>query len=427
MAHNDIHHVVIIGAGFGGLTCAKKLAKKKNVRITLLDRQNHHLFQPLLYQVATATLSSPDIARSIRGIFSNKTNVEINYDEAKRISIEDKKVHLLSGKEIAYDSLVLATGARSSFFGNDHWRKHVHQLKALNDAVGIRRHVLRNLEFAEQAKGKEQRTLSTVVIVGGGPTGVELAGAFSDLIKRNMKRNFRHFDTSQQRIILIEAQDYLLGAFDEKHSEYTEARLTKLGVEVQTNTMVSDISEDLVTLANGKTIEATTIIWTAGVEAAPINHTLGVELTRSGLVKVNPDLTIPDHPSAFVIGDAAAVLQKNGDPVPGVAPAAAQGGKHVARTLIKYKFKGKEEYPAFRYRDKGQMAIIGKWSAVVQVKKWKVKGWFAWMIWLFIHVLFLVDFRSKIGVMFNWFWAYIFNIQGSRVFTNPSSKNIPPS
>jgi len=423
MNSKNIHHVIIIGAGFGGLTCARYLSKAKNVEITLIDRQNHHLFQPLLYQVATATLSAPDIARSIRSILAKQKNVKIAYQEASKIDIQTKTIHFYSGSEMNYDSLVIATGARTSFFGNNHWANHVHQMKSLSDAVKLRKSILRNLELAEQTNGSEQAKLATVIIVGGGPTGVELAGAFADLIKRNMRHNFRHFDTAKQKIILIEAQERLLTSFDPSHSEYTKHRLSKLGVDILINTMVKDISHEKVTLSNAQTIEASTIIWTAGVEATDINHTLGVETTNAGLVKVNQNLSIPDYPSVFVIGDAASCKQKNGHPVPGVAPAASQAGKHVAHIIRKYILKNnfnQTDYPDFNYKDKGSMAIIGKSAAVVKIKSWKIKGWFAWLIWLGVHVLFLVSFRNKIAVMFNWFWAYIGNVHGTRVFTSSS-------
>lgn len=417
MAKDNIQHVVIIGAGFGGLTCAKKLAKRKNVKVTLIDKQNHHLFQPLLYQVATTTLSTSDIARSIRGLFAKEDRVNVVYNEVKSIELNDKSVTLASGDTLAYDSIVIATGARTSFFGNNHWAQYVHQLKTLNDAMGIRQEVLRNLDLANQAPDCEQQHLSTVVIIGGGPTGVELAGAFSDLIKRSLKRDFRKFDCTKQRIILLEGQDRLLGAYAEEHSEYTQQRLVDLGVDVRASTMVSDIQENKVILKCGEEIDAGVIIWGAGVEAHPMLESLGVELERGGYVPVAKDLSIPGHPEAFVIGDTAAIDDGNGGKLPGVAPVAIQGAEFVARQLTTRPLDADpSEREEFKYKDKGKMAIVGKGAAIVQVDKWKFEGWFAWVIWLFIHLIFLVDFRSKVGVLLSWFWSYMFKSPGSRVY-----------
>jgi len=422
MKKDPKHHVVIIGGGFGGLACARKLAHRANVRVTLIDRRNHHLFQPLLYQVATTTLSSPDVARSLRSLFVNDERIDVIYDEAQKVSPEEKTVQLASETTLNYDSLVLATGARTGFFGNDHWAPHVHELKSLQDAVGIRKAVLRNLELADRDPGPDQELLSTVIIVGGGPTGVELAGAFSDLIKRNMKRNFKNFDTSTQRIILIEGQERLLNAFSQSHSEYTAEHLKSLGVEVLTQTFVKNIEPQQVTLQDGQVLKSATIIWTAGVEATPITQSLGAELTRNGLVKVAPDLSLPEHPSTFVIGDTAAVELPTGGYVPGVAPAATQAGEFVAELIATTPCDQKRD-AVFQYTDKGKMAIIGKGSAIVEVKDWKTQGWFGWLIWLFVHILFLVDFRNKLGVLFHWFWAYVKNTPGTRVFTLASGEN----
>ncbi|MEM9080013.1 MAG: NAD(P)/FAD-dependent oxidoreductase [Verrucomicrobiota bacterium] len=418
-----VQHVVIIGGGFGGLACGRKLARRERIRVTLIDRQNHHLFQPLLYQVATATLTSPDIARSIRSIFPSKDGIDVRYDEVSGINLHDKTISLSSGESLSYDAVVIATGARTSFFGNNHWAPHVHQLKSLRDAIDIRKEVLRNLEFADQQEGSLQDTLSTVVIVGGGPTGVELAGAFSDLVKRNMKRSFRRLDTNSQRILLLEGQERLLGAFDPEHSTYAANHLQSLGVDVRTQAFVEDIQHQQVTLQTGETISAATIIWTAGVEATPLTRAISPTpaLTRGGLVKVAPDLSIPGFPSAFVIGDSAFVPLPDGSAVPGVAPAATQAGEHVAELIATTPLDEARHRP-FKYLDKGKMAIVGKGSAVVQIKDWKTQGWLGWLIWLFIHVLFLVDFRSKVGVLLAWFYAFVRNVPGARVFTASSTE-----
>lgn len=411
-------HVVIVGAGFGGLACARKLAGKAGIRVTLVDRRNHHLFQPLLYQVATFTLAAPDISRSIRAIFDQAENVTIRYDEVESVHLEARVLGMKSGESLTYDHLVLATGARSSFFGNDAWAEHVFQLKSLSDAFEIRKRVLGNLELAERADLATQAVLGTVVIIGGGPTGVELAGAFSDLIQRTMRRSFRSYDTRKQRIVLIEARDRLLGVFTPSQADYACRRLEKLGVTVRLETAVSGITRGQVTLSSGEVIEAGAIIWTAGVEATPLTRKLGVELTRTGLVKTRDDLSLPGYPDAFAIGDTAAVEQKDGRLVPGVAPAAAQEGEYVARRILGLRAAS----GPFVYRDKGSMAIIGRNSAVVDVSGKRVNGTLAWLIWLFVHVVFLATFRSKLGVLLAWFWAYTHDAPGSRVFTSASSE-----
>ena len=411
-------HVVIIGAGFGGLACARKLAREKSVKVTLIDRRNHHLFQPLLYQVATSTLSAPDIARSTRSLFSKKDEVDIVYDQVEGIDLEGKGLSFASGKGMSYDSLVIATGVKTSFFGNDHWGEHVSQLKSLSDAFGIRKRVLKNLEVLDRTGGQVDEGLSTVVIVGGGPTGVELAGAFSDLIQRTMAKSFRHADVSKQRIVLIEGQDRLLTGFHEKQSQYTKDQLEESGVEVRTGCMVQNIEKNKVTLKDGETIVAGVIIWAAGVEATGITRKLGADLNRSGQVKVAPDLSVPGHPEVYVIGDAAAVYEFDGTPVPGVAPAATQEGQYVAKRILSPR---KPDEDPFEYFDKGKMAIVGKGAAIVDVRGWRINGFFGWMMWLFIHLVFLVDFRSKVGVLASWFWAYARNKPGSRVFTDSSA------
>lgn len=415
--HSSQKHVVIIGAGFGGLACARKLAGKNRVKVTLIDRRNHHLFQPLLYQVATSTLAAPDIARSTRSLFDKKDDVDIVYDRVEDVDLVGKTLAFASGKILGYDSLVIATGAKTSFFGNDQWAEHVFTLKSLSDAFEIRKRVLRNLELLDRGGENADGRLSTVVIVGGGPTGVELAGAFSDLIRRSMARSFRNADLTKQRIILIEGMDRLLTPFHEKQSRYTRDRLEESGVEVRTGCMVGDISENKVILKSGETIVAGTIIWAAGVEATSITRKLGAELTRSGQVKVAPDLSLPDHPDVFVIGDAAAIYELDGTPVPGLAPAATQEGQYVAKRILSLRKPGEDP---FEYFDKGKMAIVGKGSAVVDVRGWRISGFFGWFIWLFVHLIFLVGFRNKIGVLADWFWAFARNKPGSRVFTEAS-------
>ncbi len=411
--------VVVVGAGFAGLACARKLARKKGVAVTLVDRRNHHLFQPLLYQVATSTLTAPDIARSTRSLFDKKDGVDIVYDRVVDVDLGGKKLVFESGGKLEYDNLVIATGAKTSFFGNNQWEKHTFQLKSLSDAFEIRKRVLKNLEVLDRGGDDGDGGLSTVVIVGGGPTGVELAGAFSDLIKRTMVRNFHNADLTKQRIVLLEGLPHLLPPFHEKQGEYTRDQLEKCGVEVRTGDMVEDIQENEVTLKGGEKIVSRAIIWAAGVEATGITKKLGAELNKKGQVKVAPDLSLPDHPEVFVFGDAAEIVPTDGPPVPGLAPAAAQAGKYVAKRILE---PLAQDADPFEYFDKGQMAIIGKGAAVVDVRGWRIGGFFGWLIWLFIHLLFLVGFRSKVGVLIDWFWAFARNRPGSRVFTAASDR-----
>ncbi|MCW1885569.1 NAD(P)/FAD-dependent oxidoreductase [Luteolibacter flavescens] len=407
-------HVVIIGAGFGGLSCARHLAGRPGIRVTIVDRRNHHLFQPLLYQVATSTLTAPDISRSIRTIFDRDENIAVLYEHVESVDLATRSLTMASGGRLEFDKLVIATGSRASFFGNEAWAPHVLQLKSLSDAFEIRKRVLRNLELADRAEPERQAVLGCVVIIGGGPTGVELAGAFSDLIQRTMRRSYRGYDTRRQRIILLEARDRLLGTFDRAQSDYARRRLEKLGVTVRLGAMVSGIEDQRVTLADGEVLEAGAIIWTAGVEATALTRTLGVGLTRAGLIQVEEDLSLPGHPDAYAIGDTAAAMTPDARPVPGVAPAAVQAGKHVGQQIL----RGTRE--PFRYLDKGSMAIIGKNAAVVDAAGMRLHGWPAWLIWLLVHVLFLAGFRSKSGVLVSWFWAYIHDKPGSRVFTTAS-------
>lgn len=415
-------HVIVIGAGFGGMACAFRLAKLSNVGVTLVDKRNHHLFQPLLYQVATSTLTAPDIARSVRSIFKTHQNVDVRFDEAKKIHRHDKRVEFSSGHSLEYDYLVLATGVRTSFFGKNHWQKHTLQLKSLSEAFEIRKSVLKNLELADQSAHEEERKkLSTVVIVGGGPTGVELAGAFSDLIKRTMRNSFRNFDARTQRIVLLEGMPDLLTPFRKEQRLYAKRHLEGLGVEVKTNSFVEDIQPEEVHLQGGEVIRSGAIIWAAGVEGMSIAKRLDVPVSRTNKVLVNPDFTVPGSPEFYVIGDAAEINQEDGSSVPGVAPAAVQGGKFVANHIRK-SILGHPIPKKFTYVDKGKMAVIGKGAAVADIKGRRIEGWFGWLIWLFIHLIFLVDFRSKLAVLINWFWSYVQDSPGSRVFTSASSE-----
>ncbi len=416
-------NVVVIGAGFGGIACVKKLAKNENVHVTLVDRRNHHLFQPLLYQVATANLPAPQIARPIRSIFKSQENVTVLYDLATDFDLDGKIVKLENGVDLSYDYLVMATGAQTSFFGQDQWAEHVHQMKTLSGAFNIRKKVLRNLELAENSSNEEEKQfLATVAIVGGGPTGVELAGAFADLIKDQMKNSFKNFDPATLRIVLIEGMPNVLGVFDEDQSQYTQKHLEKIGVEVMTNAMVSNIEPNKLTLKDGSTIDASTIIWTAGVQATPLTKKLGAELTRGGLVIVNEKLQLPSHENVFIIGDTAAA--KNGEGfVPGVAPAAVQGGEYACDTILD-KELGRRVTEPFSYKDKGKMAIIGKYAAIVDVNGLKFNGFFGWLVWLVIHLLFLIDVRSMVSVTGAWYWAFVRNLPGARIFTSSAEEKL---
>jgi len=416
-------NVVVIGAGFGGIACVKKLAKNENVHVTLVDRRNHHLFQPLLYQVATANMPAPQIARPIRSIFKHQENVTVLYDLATDFDLDGKIVKLDNGADLSYDYLVMATGAQTSFFGQDQWAEHVHQMKTLSGAFNIRKKVLRNLELAENSTNEEEKQfLATVAIVGAGPTGVELAGAFADLIKDQMKNSFKNFDPATLRIVLIEGMSNVLGVFDEDQSQYTQKHLEKIGVEVMTNAMVSNIEPNKLTLKDGSTIDASTIIWTAGIQATPLTKKLGAELTRGGLVIVNEKLQLPSHENVFVIGDTAAAKDGEGF-VPGVAPAAVQGGEYACDAILD-KELGRRVTQPFSYKDKGKMAIIGKYAAIVDVNGLKFNGLFGWLVWLIIHLLFLIDVRSMVSVTGAWYWAFVRNLPGARIFTSSAEEKL---
>ncbi|GAA5483221.1 NAD(P)/FAD-dependent oxidoreductase [Haloferula sargassicola] len=429
--------VLILGGGFGGLTCARELANDRRFQVTLVDRANHHLFQPLLYQVATASLAAPDIARSLRQVLEDARNVQVLMDEIDTLDMRGRRAIGRSGKEYHWDTLVLAVGAKTSFFGNDDWERHMMGLKSLEDAQGVRRRVLANLERAERSDDPdERRVLMTVGIVGGGPTGVELAGAFADLIHRSMKDEFRHIDTGQLRVVLIEGSDRILEAYDDDQSAYAKHRLESLGVEVMTGTRVSDVGEGKLRFSDGGSLEAGAIIWAAGVEANPLTRQLGIELAdKAGRVTPEPDLSLPGNRDVFVIGDLVRMKDTEGKPVPGVAPAATQMGKHVAKVLkddlrMRDRREDVERYdlrPKFRYFDKGLMAIIGKNAAVVKSGKLRLRGLMAWFAWLLVHILFLIGFRNKLVVLLGWAFAYVSNQPGARIITNPPSEASRPT
>ena len=406
------HHFVIVGGGFAGLWATRALASAP-VRITLIDRHNHHLFQPLLYQVATAGLSAPDIAAPLRHILRKQANVEVRLAEVAAIAPQEKHVVLADGTTIAYDALLLATGATHAYFGHDEWARHAPGLKTLDNALQLRRHLLLAFERAEAETdpGKRAAWLS-FAIVGGGPTGVELAGTLAEIARHTLKNEFRRIDPSQARVRLVEAGPRVLASFPDTLSEKARRQLERLGVEVVTGTPVSDITDEGYRL--GETfIPAKTVVWAAGVAASPLARTLGVSLDRAGRVPVQPDLSVAGHPDIFVAGDLAAVTS-DGLPVPGVAPAAKQMGRHVAQVL-RARLSGGASPGAFRYRDYGNLATIGRMAAVVDFGRLKFSGLLAWWFWLTAHVFFLIGFRNRLVVLLNWCWAYWSYQRGARI------------
>lgn len=425
---NGPRHVVIIGGGFAGLACARKLANDERFRVTLLDRTNHHLFQPLLYQVATASLAAPDIARSIRQILADAANVTVLMDEVSGISATAKTVTGTSGVTYHFDYLVLAAGSRTGYFGNDQWAQNSLGLKTLADAQDIRRKILSNLERAELTTDDvERERLMTIAIVGGGPTGVELAGACADLIHRSLKSNFRNIDTSKLRLILIENSAEILEHFTPAQSAYAKQRLQQLGVEVRNQTRVTDVQKGKLLFQDGSSLEAETIVWAAGIAANPLTKQLGIETDRTGRITPNPDLSIPGHAEIFVAGDLVNMYDKVGKFVPGVAPAATQMGTHIALLLkeelrlekTRFAHRKHDLRPLFRYTDKGMMAIIGKNAAVVKAGHFTINGFFAWIAWLLVHILFLIGFRNKLSVLLGWAYSYIFDKPDARIIVHP--------
>jgi len=421
MTENEHPHIVVLGAGFGGLEFCKRF-DDQNARITLVDRTNHHLFQPLLYQVATAGLSAPDIAQPIRSILADRPNITVLLDEVESFDLAGKKV-VLRENTLSYDYLVLALGSCTSYFGHPEWEAFAPGLKTLEDATQIRSQILRAFEHAEsETSAAAQERLMTIVVVGGGPTGVELAGAFSELAQHVLKADFRRIDPAQAQVILLEAAPRILAHLPPALSASAQRQLEKLGAHVRTGMKVRSITEGRVDLENGETIRAANIIWAAGVSATPLTKKLGVELDRAGRVKVNPYLSVPGHPEVFAIGDMALVLEKDGSPVPGVSPAAMQMGTHVARIIEnEIAFPGGVKRPEFKYWDKGTMATIGRSAAVAKVGKFEFSGIMAWLAWLVIHLVFLVGFRNKIAVLFQWFYSYITYKRGARIIASPEA------
>jgi len=407
MRREPVPHLVIIGGGFAGLWATRALAREK-IRITLLDRRNHHLFQPLLYQVATAGLSAPDIAAPLRHILGHQRNVEVRLGEVVAIDKAAREVQLADGSTLGYDSLLLATGATHAYFGNDQWAADAPGLKTLDDAIALRRKLLLAFERAEAEPDPAKKAAwLSFAVVGGGPTGVELAGTLAEIARHTLRNEFRHIDPASAKVRLVEAGPRVLSSFPEVLSLKARRQLEKLGVEVLTGTLVSDIDSLGFTLGE-QFVPARTVVWAAGVAASPLARTLDVPLDRAGRVLVQPDLTLPGHPELFVAGDLAAVNQANGKPVPGVAPAAKQMGKYVA-DVIRARLHGKPAPGAFKYADFGNLATIGRMAAIVHLGKLQLSGILAWWFWLAAHVFFLIGFRNRVVVLLNWavaYWSY---------------------
>jgi len=407
--------VVIVGGGFGGLYAARALAHRP-VRVTLLDRRNHHLFQPLLYQVATAVLNASDIAVPLRSVLRRATNITVLLAEVEKVELANRRLVLDRG-EMGYDALVLAAGASHSYFGHDEWEMLAPGLKTLEDALEIRRRVLLAYEAAEREQdGAERQALLTFVVVGGGPTGVELAGALGEISRQTIARDFRLIDPTKSRIVLLEGGSLILPTFPESLSRSAADALRRIGVEVRVRAIVTRVTPDAVWLG-GEQIRTRTVLWAAGVAATPLARTLGVPLDRSGRVLVEPDLSIPVHPEAFVVGDMCAFLHQTGAPLPGVAPVAIQQGRAVADNVLR-RLRDQPTRP-FRYRDRGSMATIGRAAAVAVVGRLKLSGLVAWLAWLFVHIMFLIGFRNRFLVLFEWAWAYVTWHRGARLITGP--------
>ena len=415
-------HVVVLGAGFGGLAAARALARAP-VRITVLDRQNHHLFQPLLYQVATAGLSPAEIASPIRRILRRQRNTTVYLAGAVAIDPAARQVRLIDGA-IGYDHLILATGATHSYFGHDAWAAHAPGLKTLGDALEIRRRALAAFEAAEREPDAERRRQwLTFVVIGGGPTGVEMAGALAEIARFTFAREFRRIDPAAARVVLIEAEDRLLTTYPPALSTKAARQLEALGVQIWTGKRVTGVDGEGVQLGPDR-LAARTVVWAAGVQGSPIARSLGAPLDRAGRVLVAPDLSVPGHPEILVIGDLAAATS-DGRPVPGVAPAAIQMGEHAAAGVLRA-LRGEPSVP-FHYRDKGSLATVGRSRAVAVVGRLQLSGAIAWLAWLAIHIVFLIGFRNRFVVLFTWAWAYVTYQRSARLIVDPGPSAPPPA
>jgi NADH dehydrogenase len=423
--NQSLHQVVIVGGGFGGLYAAKELGKAP-VQVTLIDKRNFHLFQPLLYQVATGTLSPADISSPLRGILSKNKNTQVLLDEVTDLDPTAQTV-TLRGRELHYDTLIVATGVSHHYFGNDHWKPTAPGLKTVEDALEMRRRIFTAFEAAEKELDPEKRKAwLTFVIVGGGPTGVELAGAIAELAYKTLKQDFRTINTTETQILLLEGMDRILPPYPPELSEKAAESLSQLGVEIRTKTLVTNIEDNIVTAKQGEAIEqipAQTILWAAGVKASAMGKVLeqrtGASLDRVGRVMVEPDLSIPKHPNIYVVGDLAHYAHQDEKPLPGVAPVAMQQGQYVAR-LIQERLKG-HTLPPFQYADAGSLAVIGQNKAIADLGHLKLSGPLAWFIWIFAHIYYLIEFDNKLIVMLQWGWNYFTRNRGARLITGESS------
>jgi len=411
--------VIIVGGGFAGLNAAKTLADRSDFQVTLIDKRNHHLFQPLLYQVATAGLNPADIAVPIRAQFAQHKNISVRWGQVEGVQLE-KKVIVCGGDEIEYDYLVLACGAQHSYFGHPEWEEFAPGLKTLEQATEIRRRILSAFEMAENELDHDiQNSLLTFIIVGAGPTGVELAGAIADISRTVLVKDFKRIDPSKARILLVEAGPKILAPFSDELSQKARIDLTDLGVEVRTNAKVLNINADGAQVGD-EFINARCVFWAAGVQATKMNFSPKVELDRVGRVKVNDDLSVVNYPNVFVAGDMASLEIKTGVFLPGLAPVAMQAGLHVGSAIIAT--HANKARKAFHYQDKGQMATIGKNRAIIEFRNIRLGGFIAWMGWLFVHIFYLISFKNRIAVMANWVWSYVFSKRGSRLITTKEWK-----
>ena len=418
-----VPNVVIVGGGFGGLWAARAL-RRAPVTVTLVDRRNHHLFQPLLYQVATAALSPADIAAPIRSVLRRQRNVEVLMGEVMDVDRSARQLLLADGGVVPYDYLIVATGATHAYFGHPEWEPIAPGLKTVEDATEIRRRLLLAFEAAEQQNdAAERRALLTFVIVGAGPTGVEMAGALAEIARNALVRDFRHIDPRTARIILVEGGTRVLPAYDERLSAYAQRALERMGVEVRTRALVTGM-EDGAVFVGDERIPARNVVWAAGVTASPLGRALDAPVDRVGRVEVRPDLSLEGDPRVFVVGDLAALAGKDGAQLPGVAQVAMQQGRRAARNLIA-DLRGAPRQ-TFRYRDKGSMATIGRRAAVLESGRVRIKGWIAWMAWLFIHITFLIGFRNRLSVFVQWAWSYLTWQRGARLITGDVAPDLRP-
>lgn len=423
-------HVVIIGGGFGGLRVAKGL-RHAPVRVTLVDRSNHHLFQPLLYQVATAGLSPADIASPIRSVLRKQPNTQVLWGEVTGVDTARRTVALAGGDTLAYDYLVVATGARYNYFGHPEWEQAAPGLKTIEDATTLRAKILSAFEAAEMEPDAEVRkALLTFVVVGAGPTGVEMAGSIADLAHKALAKDFRHIDPHATKVLLVEAGPRILAAFPDALAAKAQAKLERMGVEVRTQAKVEAVDAAGV-VVNGERLHSPTVMWAAGIVASPAGRWLGAETDRAGRVKVNADLTVPNAPDVYVIGDTAAATDEAGKPLPGVAPVAMQEGSYVAER-INHRVRGVQQAPGerFHYLDKGNLATVGRAYAVLDIRGLHMAGFVAWVTWIFVHIFYLIGFRNRIFVMLQWFWAYVTFQRGARLIVTPrgslSGHRAPP-